>query len=169
VLTRGKVAIAAAGLVMTGGLVVGAQASSLPAGGVVQAYEYDPPTAVPGRIILTGAIFDHGLDRAGFAGPNHTYNKLVLTKGSFEVNVGKIKVHQHLDTKSCTLVVQGSGPTPIVKGSGTGAYQGITGTFRTKTGFVGVFSKKPNGSCDTMSPAETGFGSVTAVGRFSLR
>jgi hypothetical protein len=148
---------------------MGAQASGQPAGGVVHVYEYDPPTAVPGRIILTGAIFDHGVDRAGFAGPHHNYNKLVLTKGSFEVNTGKIKAHQHLDTKSCTLVVQGSGPVPIVKGSGTGAYQGITGTFRTKTSFVGVFPKKPNGSCNTNAPAETGFGSVTAVGRSSVK
>ena len=108
---------------------MGAQASGQPTGGVVHVYEYDPPTNVPGRIILTGAISDHGVDRAGAAGPNHTYNKLVLTKGSFEINVGKIKIHQHLDTTSCTLVVQGSGPAPIVKGSGTGAYRGITGTF----------------------------------------
>jgi hypothetical protein len=168
VLTRGKAAIAAAGLVATGGLVVGAQASGQPTGGVVHVYEYDPPTNVPGRIILTGAIFDHGLDRAGVAGPNHTYNKLVLTKGSFEVNVGKIKIHQHLDTTSCTLVVQGSGPAPIVTGSGTGAYQGITGTSHASTGFVGVFAKKPNGSCNMNAPVETGFGSVSAVGRFSL-
>jgi len=159
--------MAAAGLVATGGLVVGAQASGQPTGGVVHLYEYAPPTAVPGRIILTGGIFDHGVDRAG-AGPNHTYHKLVLTKGSFELDVGKIKVHQHLDTGSCTLLVQGSGPAPIVKGSGTGAYQGITGTSRAKTGFTGVFPKKPNGSCNLTVPAETGFGWMTAVGRFSL-
>jgi hypothetical protein len=169
VLTRGKVAIAAAGLVATGGLFVGAQASGQPTGGVVHVYEYDAPTNVPGRIVLTGAISDHGLDLAGVAGPNHTYNKLVLTKGSFEVNTGKIKVHQHLDATSCTLVVRGSGPTPIVKGSGTGAYQGITGTSQSKTGFVGVFPKKPNGSCNTSAPVESGFGWVFAVGRFSLR
>jgi hypothetical protein len=131
-------------------------------------YEYDPPTTVPGRIILTGATFDHGLDHAGAAGPNHTYNKLVLTKGSFELNVGKIKHHQHLDTTSCTLVVQGSGPAPIVRGSGTGAYRGITGTSRADTGFVGVFAKNPNGSCNMDAPTETGFGWLTAVGRFSL-
>jgi archaellin len=168
VLTRGKAAIAAAVLLATGGLAVGAQASGQLTGGVVHVYEYDPPTTVPGRIILTGAISDHGLDRAGAAGPNHTYNKLVLTKGSFELNMGKIKIHQHLDTTSCTLVVQGSGPAPIVKGSGTGAYQGITGTIRANTGFVGVFAKKPDGSCNMNAPVETGFGSVTAVGRLSL-
>jgi hypothetical protein len=169
VLTLGKVAIAAAGLVATGGLVLGAQASARPTEGVVHVYEYSPPTDVPGRVILTGAIFDHGLDRGGVAGPNHTYRKLVLTKGSFEINVGKIKVHQHLDTRSCTLLVLGSGPAPIVKGSGTGAYQGITGTSRAKTGFTGVFPKKPNGSCNTNAAVETGFGWFTAVGRFSLR
>jgi hypothetical protein len=169
VLTRGKAAIAAAGLVATGGLVVGAQASGQPTGGVVHVYEYAPPTDAPGRIFLTGAIFDHGLDRGGVAGPNHTYHKLVLTKGSFEINMGKIKSHQDLDTTSCTLLVQGSGPAPIVKGSGTGAYQGITGTTRANTGFVGVFPKKPNGSCNTNAPVDTGYGWMTAVGRFSLR
>ena len=168
-LTRGKVAIAAAGLVATGGLFAGAQASGKPTGGVVHVYEYDAPTSVPGRIVLTGAISDHGSDLAGAAGPNHSYNKLVLTKGSFEVNVGKIKVHQHLDATSCTLVVGGSGPAPVVKGSGTGAYRGITGTSRAKTGFVGVFPKKPNGSCNTSAQVKSGFGWVFAVGRFSLR
>jgi hypothetical protein len=160
--------MAAAGLVATGGLVAGAQASGQPAGGVVHINEYDPPTAHPGTVILTGAIFDHGSDLAG-SGPNHTYNKLVLTKGSFEVNVGKIKVHQHLDTASCTLVVRGAGSAPIVKGSGTGVYQGITGTSRAKTGFTGVFPKKPNGSCNTNVPPKTGFGWVTAVGQFSFK
>ena len=167
-LTRVKVAIASAGLVATGGLVAGAQASGQPAGGIVHVYEYSPPTDLPGKVILTGAIFDHGLDGGGIAGPNHTYHRLVLTKGSFEVNEGNIKVHQHLDTRSCTLVVLGSGPAPIVKGSGTGAYRGITGTTRAKTGFTGVFPKKPNGSCNTSAPVETGFGWFTAVGRFSL-
>ena len=167
-LTLGKVAIVAAGLVAAGGLVVGAQASGQPTGGIVTVYEYDPPTAVPGRVILIGAIFDNGSDQGG-AGPNHTYHKLVLTKGSFEVNVAKITIHQHLDAKSCTLLVLGSGPAPIVKGSGTGAYQGITGTSQGKTGFTGVFPKRPDGSCNTNAAVETGFGWFTAVGRFSLR
>ena len=167
-LTQGKVAVAAVGLVAAGGLVVGAQASGQPTGGIVHVYEYSPPTAVPGRVILSGAIFDHGLDHGG-AGPNHSYHDLVLTKGSFEVNVGKIKVHQSLDTKSCTLVVLGSGPAPIVNGSGTGAYRGITGTTQAKSGFTGVFPKKPNGSCNMNATVEIGFGWFSAVGRCSLR
>ena len=168
-LTRGKVAIAAASLLATGGLVGAAQASAQSTGGVFQVHEYDPPTDHPGTIFLTGAISDHGLDLARFAGPHHTYNKLMLTKGSFEVNVGKVKSHQHLDKRSCTLLVQGSGRVPIVKGSGTGAYRGITGTTRAKTGFVGAFPKKPNGSCNTNFPPKARFGWVSAVGRVSLK
>lgn len=167
-LRRGKVAIAAVGLLATGGVVAGAQASGRAAGGAVHVYEYAPPTDSPGRIILTGAIFDHGLDRGG-AGPNHTYHQLALTKGSFEVDEGKIKIHQHFDSGSCTLVVRGSGPAPIVKGSGTGAYQGITGTSQATTGFTGVFPKKANGSCNMNAPAETGFGWFSSVGRVSLK
>ena len=148
---------------------MGAQASAQPAGGVVHVSEYDPATPDPGTVILTGAIFDHGVDQAGFAGPNHSYNKLALTKGSFQVNVGKLKIHQHLDTKSCTLVVRGSGQVPIVKGSGTGAYRGITGTFHSETSFQGVFPKKANGSCNMSAPAKPGFGTVNAVGRASLK
>ena len=174
-LKRGRASIAAAGLaaigglLATGGLVAGAQAKGPSAGGLVHVYEYDPPTNVPGTIILTGAIADHGQDRAGVAGPHHTYNKLVLTKGSFEVNVGKIKIHQHLDKTSCTLVVHGSGPVPVVKGSGTGAYQGITGTSRAKDGFIGVFPRKPNGSCNMNASPVAGWGWANAVGRFSVR
>ena len=58
-------------------------AGAQPAGGVVHVSEYDPATPDPGTVILTGAIFDHGVDQAGFAGPNHSYNKLALTKGCF--------------------------------------------------------------------------------------
>ena len=167
-LTRGKVAIAAASLVATGGLFA-AQAGAQPTGGAFQLHEYDPPTDSRARCLLTGAISDHGVDRAGFTGPNHSYNKLVFTKGSFEVNAGKVKVHQHLDPRSCTLLVQGSGPVSIVKGSGTGAYRGITGTSRAKTGFVGAFPKKSNGSCNTNTRPKPGFGWSSAVGHFSLR
>jgi hypothetical protein len=59
-------------------------------GGVVHVYEVDPSLTSPvGNIILTGAIADHGKDHEGVAG-NGRFNKLVLTKGTFEVNVSKL-------------------------------------------------------------------------------
>jgi hypothetical protein len=62
-----------------------------PAGGVVHVYESDPSlTSSVGNIILTGAISDHGKDHQGVAGKHHTINKIVLSKGSFEVDVAKL-------------------------------------------------------------------------------
>ena len=90
---RGKAklltALGAVGLsviAVSGGLAWANGASN---GGEVHFYEAD--TALSGNfgtVVLTGAVTDHGIDHQGVAGGG-VINKLVLSKGSFEINVGE--------------------------------------------------------------------------------
>ena len=75
--------ISVAVLAVSGGL---ASADGPSTGSNVHFYEAD--TARDGNlgtVILTGAITDHGTDHQGVA-DGGIYNKLVLSKGSFEIN-----------------------------------------------------------------------------------
>jgi hypothetical protein len=152
------------------GLLVGgsAVAGGKPAGGVVHVYEDDSSlTTNLGNIILTGAINDHGKDRQGVAGKG-TINKLVLTKGTFEVDTSKLTLNPPLDAKACTLAGSSTGPVSIVAGSGTGAYRGVRGTVTTTVTIVGVLPKK-NGKCNTNAAPVAGFSWVKGSGRVSFQ
>lgn len=164
-------ALAAVGVVATGALLVGEPAVSVgqPTGGVIRVYESDPSlTSSVGDIILTGAISDHGKDHEGVAGKNHTINKLVLSNGTFEVNVGKLHPPTRLDSASCTFSSSGTATVPIVKGSGTGAYRGLTGTTKATLTVIGVLAKTKSGTCNQKAAPIAGFAWVKASGRVSF-
>src|SRR5262249_61119761 len=59
-----------------------------------------------------------------------------LARGSFRLNIGGIDTkfsggpsHEPIYPRTCSTYVSVSDAVPIVPGSGTGAYQGIAGTF----------------------------------------
>jgi hypothetical protein len=133
--------LAAALFAAWGGL---ASAAGTRAGGTVHAYEADAGKA--GAIILTGAITDHGTDQSVPGHPN--YGKLVLSKGSFEINPSRIG-NIPLDPNTCVSAGSASGQVPIVKGTGTGAYRGIRGTFQTTVTSAAILPRLKNHTCDT--------------------
>jgi len=62
--------------------------------------------------------------------------ELKLTRGTFRLNVAGIDTkfsagtsHEPIYPRTCSTYVSVSDAVPIVPGSGTGAYQGIAGTF----------------------------------------
>lgn len=57
---------------------------------------------------------------------------------------------------------------PIVDGSGTGAYTGITGTAKTALTVVIVLPKTAAGKCAQNGKPLTDFGFVTATGKVSI-
>jgi hypothetical protein len=118
-----------------------------------------------GTIILTGAVADHGKDHQGFAGGG-TINKLVLSKGSLEINVGPIasKLSARVNPKTCSFADSATAPVPIVKGTGTGAYRGISGTFKTTVTTAGILPRLKNGRCNTSSSAKLVAGILLAKG-----
>ena len=73
----------------------------------------------------------------GKADPAHNSElDLRLTHGSFRLSIAaldkafvKAGSHAPIYPKTCTDLISVTGTTPIVAGSGTGAYRGITGSF----------------------------------------
>jgi hypothetical protein len=94
------------------------------------------------RALLTGAIGDFGPAVAiypnGKVDQEHNSEmELDLSRGTFRLNIAQLEkkffahVMQHYPDYPATCSVSDSitVPVPIVAGSGTGAYRGITGTF----------------------------------------
>lgn len=93
------------------------------------------------RVIATGAVGDFGpavtVHPDGTVDPEHTSEiKLNLTQGSFRVSIARLAAEFRdvvgrwpYDRATCSIHGTVTGAAPIVAGSGTGAYRGITGTF----------------------------------------
>jgi hypothetical protein len=95
------------------------------------------------RVILTGAVGDYGpavtVYPDGKVDPQHTSEmKLELTHGSFRLGIAGIGKkltsaysHWPANTNTCSGSISVTAPAPIVTGSGTGLYRGISGSFNT--------------------------------------
>jgi hypothetical protein len=110
-------------------------------GGAVRLLDYSGDDGAESTVILTGAIGDYGralsVTADGKADPEHRGDlRLTLAHGSFRIGVSGLDKklvsafsHFPSDTATCSGTVSVSGPAPIVAGSGTGAYRGISGRF----------------------------------------
>lgn len=103
------------------------------------AYQNDD---LPGAtVVLSGAIGDFGAAvsvlRNGAVDPEHSSQfNLALTQGSFRIAIGQLHAklldalsHAPYNLRTCSGHVSVTGAAPVVAGSGTGAYKGISGTF----------------------------------------
>ena len=93
------------------------------------------------RAIVTGAIGDYGpavtVFPDGKVDPSHTHDlELKLTHGSFKLSITEldqrfvaVTSHEPIYPRTCSDYMTASAPMAIVPGSGTGAYQGISGRF----------------------------------------
>ena len=114
--------VSAAVVAVSGGL---ASAAATPAGGPVHIYEADTALAGGfGTVVLTGAITDYGTDDQAVAGGG-TINRIVLSKGSFEIDLSALSNDLNFPVNRHTCASDGSGTdqVPIVADSGTGAKQ----------------------------------------------
>ncbi len=118
----------------------GPQASR--ARGPVQITGYSDNDGPKSTVILTGAIGDFGEAMRTYAHGKieRNYNQLdlTITHGSFQLSIAGIENdlvsafrHFPSNTSTCSGIVTATGTTPIVAGSGTGAYKGISGNFTT--------------------------------------
>jgi hypothetical protein len=125
------------------------------------------------QVVVTGAFADAG--QLTISGPVDT---LALSKGTIVLNLAagekaENTLFNHLNSitnpKSCG--VNGSYKSLVKLVSGTGFYQGITGSITMTTQEIGVFPKSPDGSCNLSSSATPiGFLSVASgVGTASIR
>jgi len=93
------------------------------------------------REILTGAVGDYGpgvtVHPDGTVDPEHTSElELNMSRGSFRLSIAALASQfSHsvgnwpYDKATCSVHGAVTGAAPIVAGSGTGAYRGITGSF----------------------------------------
>ncbi|MEV6929085.1 hypothetical protein AB0M46_31970 [Dactylosporangium sp. NPDC051485] len=124
-------------------------------------------------VVLTGGIGDYGtgltVGADGKTDPEHRGQlRLTLKQGSFQLDTaaldGKVvTAFGHLASNAtCSAKVEESAAVPVVAGSGTGAYRGITGTFDLT---ITILEDFPAGRCDATAPplAEAVF--ITGSGR----
>ena len=113
-----------------------------PAGGTVHIIDYSINSDGPYlRAILTGAIGDYGpavtVYPDGRVDPQHTSQmRLSLTHGSFRLGIAAldkqiVKAYSHwpADRATCSGSISFTISAPVVPGSGTGMYAGISGRF----------------------------------------
>ena len=90
-------------------------------------------------VIVTGAIGDYGpavtVHPNGTVDPGHTSElRLGLKKGSFRLSIASldkkiVSVNSHWpSTPTCSFHLSVTAATPVVPGSGTGLYRGISGS-----------------------------------------
>jgi hypothetical protein len=113
---------------------------ALMSGGLVHLTGYSDNDGPKSTVILTGQIGDFGEAVRTYANgtTEQQYNQLNLafTHGSFQLSIARLETdlvsafgHFPTSTSTCSGIVTATAMTPIVAGSGTGAYQGISGDF----------------------------------------
>jgi hypothetical protein len=147
-------ALAACGVLLTGGCVSAATKAPAPtrapaAARAVAATDGKANIMIYGvntdgaywHAIVSGAIGDYGpavsIYPDGKVDPMHNSEmKLRLTRGSFRLSIAaidkafvKATSHEPSYPKTCTDLISVTGTIPIVAGSGTGAYRGLRGSF----------------------------------------
>jgi hypothetical protein len=146
---------ALAGALLTTGNVVAASASTV-TNGTVHVFDYGDGEGIGSTIVLTGAIGDSGsadsIAANGTPQPNSTEVKISLVQGSFTINVARLdkKIDSAFNNvepnaRTCSAYIAATGSAPIVAGSGTGAYTGITGGFTLTFTFAEIGSRYPSG------------------------
>lgn len=141
------------------GLPGSAQAAS---GGVLRVYESGSNATGLGQDVFSGAISDYGVDHIA----NGNVNKIVLSKGSFEINKGNLGKNLRTisnNPETCTVVLKGSAPVKVL--NGTGAYAGISGTVTVTEQTALIFPKLSNGKCNESQSAELVAGPYWATGK----
>ena len=107
------------------------------------------------QAVLTDAVGDYGqatfVFPNGSVDPDHTNDlRLELANGSFLLSVAPLSAelgaatgHWKYDATTCSVHVSASGAAPIVAGSGTGAYTGISGSFALTIAINEVDGRQP--------------------------
>ncbi len=119
------------------GAAVAVATSSTPAGGSIRIFGTSPGTGGGGKVLITGAIGDHGtslsVNKAGKPDSNGSYVKVTLTQGTILLNKTNLDASANrafgsavVNPATCSMSVVASGAVPVV--AGTAIYAGISGT-----------------------------------------
>jgi hypothetical protein len=148
----------------------GASGAGTPMGGQVRIFVLPGNVQGKGTIVVAGAVGDYGKTTR----EKHGIGKVVLHKGTFEVNLAAIsKKLNHAkptvaNTTTCSFVFGATAPAKLFNGTGT--YKGISGTVTLTETFAGYgpFYKTGahKGKCNTSNNSIpiAQWASVTGVG-----
>ena len=142
----GCASAAPASAAKTGGTTKAADTSatgSAPASGPANIMVYSVNSDGPDfRALVTGAVGDYGpavsVHPDGSVDPAHASDlELKLTRGSFRLSIAdldrkfvQVASHEPIYPRTCSDFMNVSAAVPVVAGSGTGAYRGISGSFQ---------------------------------------
>ena len=128
------------------------------------------------QAIVTGAVGDHGpgvtVHPDGSVDPGHSSElELKLSQGSFRLSIAKLDAtfvkavgQWPYNKQTCSIHGAVTATAPVVAGSGTGAYRGITGGFTLTISLDEDYIKGPTCSEETAFQSQlitiTGTGSV---------
>jgi hypothetical protein len=165
------------GATLLGVGLAGATASTV-TNGTVHIIDYGNGSGAGSTDIFTGAIGDSGsgiaVDANGTADPaNGTEQQFMLVHGSFRVSVQALDKtitsafnNFKPNTSTCSGMITATGAAPVVSGSGTGAYVGITGSFTVTFLYAAILPKitsgKNKGQCNESNSAQS-IGSAQVV------
>jgi hypothetical protein len=133
----------------------GAGSTGAPAAGPANLMVYSINSDGPDlRAIVTGAVGDYGpavtVLPDGQVDPSHSHDlKLSLTRGSLRLRITELDQkfvnatsHEPVYPRTCSDFVSVTAAVPVVAGSGTGVYRGISGSF-TVTATLDEIEAKP--------------------------
>ena len=137
----------------------------------------DTNNGATGPIVITGAIGDYGtatsIDQNGKVDALGNYVKVVLKKGTFEINsvafdAAATKEQPTVSSSNCSEYLAASGSVTLF--AGTGAYKGIGGSLNVTVTFAGIGPKLKNGTCNQANSAQplTIYGTITGSGTVTL-
>jgi hypothetical protein len=135
-----KTAVFAIVALMSSGCGSASTPAPAPDHGNVNFTDYSDNDGTKAKVVLTGAVGDYGdavsLTSNGDSHGRRTDIDLNLAQGKFRINIADIDkklvdafTHFPSNTTTCSGLVTATGTAPIEAGSGTGAYQGISGHF----------------------------------------
>lgn len=143
------------------GTAVALAASATPAGGTFRVFNVGNGVGGAGKVLLTGAIGDHGtsqsVTKSGKVNGNGAYVKLTLSEGTLTLDktaldnaINRAFGKAALNSSTCSLSVVVSSKLPFV--SGTGLYATASGSANLTIAIGAIFPRK-NGKCDTANNA----------------
>ncbi|HTU31871.1 MAG TPA: hypothetical protein VMF07_20945 [Solirubrobacteraceae bacterium] len=169
-----------AGVAGSGAVAASASATAAtPSGGPIHIWATPSPKGAGGRILLTGAIADHGTTQSvnaqGAPDPNGGFVKVTLSRGGFEVDKAALDRRLNalkpvIDRATCSA--WGTGTGEVTLQGGTGAYAGIRGTARMTVTFAVIAprytSGRKQGQCNLNKTTAMFESSITGVGSVSF-
>jgi hypothetical protein len=170
------------GIVLASGLLASGAGAASGTSGTLYVWG-TPGNGATSQVLFTGVIADHGtgtsIDKNGKVDQNGNYVKIVLQKGSFEVNSTTLNQKANagapkaFSSSNCSFYFDATAPVTLF--DGTGSYAGISGTVNVTETFAAIGPKNTSGAhkgqCNQSNSAKpvAFWGSITGSGTVTLK